>query len=60
MRRYVSELFSKYDKKNYCVNSICSEEPELFCERCSKKMPKLHFFFIKSYKTKVVVGPSNV
>jgi hypothetical protein len=59
VRRYVSELFSRYDIKNYYVNSISSEEPVLFCERSVIKFSKLHLFFIKSYKTKVVVSPFN-
>ncbi len=60
VRRYVSELFNKYERKNCCVKSISTTLSMLFCERRVMNLSKVHLFFIKSYRTSVVVFPFNL
>ncbi len=50
-------MFSRYERKNCCVKSI-STEP--FYERMVMNFSKVHLFFIKSYRTRVMVFSFNV
>jgi hypothetical protein len=59
VRRYVSELLSKREMKNYEVKSISSDVSELFSLRSLMNLSKLHLFFIKSFNTEVVAFPFN-
>jgi hypothetical protein len=59
VRRYVSEIESKYESRNYSVNCISSEFFSPSCEICSRNTWNLHFLFIMSNKTSVKDFPFN-